>query len=233
MESTIAAANLQPTRILDYRDAGVQAVVNRLSPHAPTAIDFVRAAHAHISDTMRPIYAIADTMPVSEVLRLNQGSCSQRMGCVEALCRARGVATRVRALWLDKSFWYSRLPLLKPVLPAKTLMPWPQFQVDGRWIDFDEIYAPISQLAERASHPFTNAGESLVDAVRHQPVDLLGKTAGSSFASCNIAHFVVGDAGFFDTRDELFERLDKPRSWLGTLIFNLTYGGRRVRRTLE
>jgi hypothetical protein len=39
------------------------------------------------------------------------------------------------------------------------------------------------------THAFTNAGASLFDAVRNQPVDLLGKSSGYS-----LAQFVVTDA---------------------------------------
>jgi len=63
--------------------------------------------------------------------------------------------------------------------------------------------------------------------VRDQPVDLLGKSD-----SCSLSRFVVGDDGMFDTRDELLGRLD-DRTWIGTLIFNLTYGGKPVRRLPE
>ena len=86
----------------------------------------------------------------------------------------------------------------------------------------------MADLAVHAKHPFTNAGESLFDAVRDQPVDLLGK----SDSSCSLVRFVDGDDGMFDTRDELLGRLD-DRTWVGKLVFNLTYGGKPVRRLPE
>jgi transglutaminase-like putative cysteine protease len=223
----VAEATLKATAILDYGHPRVQEVLLRLRVSQPAPREFLRMAHGHLSDVMRPIYSVAETQAASETLRLNGGSCSQRMACLEALARAYGVATRVRALWLDKTFWAARLPLLRPIMPKRTLMPWPQFYVDGVWIDFDEIYDSMADLAVRAKHPFTNAGESLFDAVRDQPVDLLGKSD-----SCSLTRFVVGDDGMFDTRDELLGRLD-DRTWIGKLIFNLTYGGKPVRRLPE
>jgi hypothetical protein len=70
-------------------------------------------------------------------------------------------------------------------------------------------------------------GASLFDAVRNQPVDLLGKGT-----HCSISNFVVGNAGFFDTRDDLLAKLD-DRTWMGTLIFNTVYAGKPVRRLNE
>ena len=175
---------------------------------------------------MRPIYSVTDKQPVSETVRLNGGSCAQRMACLEALSRGYGIRTRVRGLWLAKQFWKERLPLLRPIMP-KTLMPWPQFWLEDGWVDFDEIFGTIAELGSHVTHSFTNAGASLFDAVRNQPVDLLGKSPQFS-----LQKFVVSDAGFFDTRDELMAKLD-DRTWVGTLIFNTLYGGKPVRRLNE
>ena len=133
-------ATIRATPILDYGHPQVQEVVLRLGRRSLLRGEFIRMAHGHLSDVMRPIYSVAETQAASETLRLNGGSCSQRMACLEALARAYGIATRVRALWLDKTFWAARLPLLRPIMPKRTLMPWPQFYVDGTWIDFDEIF---------------------------------------------------------------------------------------------
>jgi hypothetical protein len=175
---------------------------------------------------MRPVYSVAEKQAASETVRLNGGSCSQRMACLEALARGYGVRTRVRGLWLNKAFWRERLPLLQPMMP-KTLMPWPQFWLEDKWVDFDEIFDSIANLCLHVTHSFTNAGVSMFDAVRSQPVDLLGKSSQYS-----LTKFVVGDAGFFDTRDELLDKLD-DRTWMGTLIFNTVYGGKPVRRLNE
>lgn len=219
-------ATLRPTHILDYPSPMVQQVLKLLSEDRPSPRAFVQKAHLHISDVMRPIYSVAEKQPASVTMTLNGGSCSQRMACLEALARAYGIPTRVRGLWLRKDFWKERLPLLQPIMP-KTLMPWPQFWLEEKWVDFDEIFHPISDLCELVTHPFTNAGASLYDAVRSQPVDLLGKSSHYS-----LSNFVLGETAFFDTRDELLEKFD-DRTWIGTLIFNTVYGGKPVRRVNE
>jgi hypothetical protein len=223
-------ANLQPTEILDYPHPKVQGVTALLGCPPGDQRLFLQKAHSHISNVMRPVYSIEETMPASRLFELNQGSCSQRMACLEALARGCGIGTRVRALWLDRTFWYSRLPLLRPFLPKKgVLMPWPQFRVDGDWLDMDEIFGSTALLAAQARHPFTNRGESMFDAVRDTPVDFFGKAATCGFAQFSLANVVVGDDGYFNTRDELLSKLDK-RTWVGRLIFNVTYSNKPVRR---
>ena len=228
-------AQLAATKILDYGHPQVQSVLSGLGNSHLSKRDFVLAAHKYIVDRMKAVYSIDEDRPVSETFRLNEGSCGQRMAAVEAVARAGGVATRVRALWLDRRFWFSRLPLLRFFLPPRTLMPWPQFYFDGQWVDFDELYCPCRDLAEKTpvKHAFSNAGESLFDAIRHAPVDFLGKLKGTEYASYDISHVVVEDGGFFDTRDELLEKLERRRTWLGRFIFNTLYGGRPVRRIQE
>jgi transglutaminase superfamily protein len=224
--------HLVATAILDYEHAEVAALLAGLGPPSPSPRAQLQALHRRLTDIMAAVYSIDEMLPVSRILCLRRGSCSQRLACLEALARACGIPTRVRALWLDRSFWFFRLPLLRPVLPKRTLLPWPQFRVDGEWQDFDELYDSVPRLARMATHPFTNRGESLFDAVRKVPIDFLGKSERSGIAAFSLARFVVEDGGFYDTRDELIRALDHT-TWLGRLIFKLTYDGHPVRRAPE
>ncbi|HEV3470338.1 MAG TPA: transglutaminase domain-containing protein [Pyrinomonadaceae bacterium] len=227
-------ANLAETHILDHGSREVQALKAELERPGMSPREFVQAAHRHFGEKMRAYYSIDEDRPVSETLRLNAGSCGQRMAAVEALARAAGVATRVRALWLRREFWNSRLPLLRFFLPKRTLMPWPQFHLEGRWVDFDELFGTLPELAARTriKHPFTNRGVSLYDAVRDMPVDFLGKLRGTPHALYDISHRVAADEGFHDTRDQLLATEKKPGR-LGRFLFDLLYGGRDIRRIKE
>jgi transglutaminase-like putative cysteine protease len=227
-------ANLTSTKILDHAHPLVQSLVAQLSSSQPSQRTFVQAVHRYIGEKMKAVYSIDEDRPVSETLRLNTGSCGQRMAVVEALARGYGVPTRVRAVWLDRRFWFSRLPLLRFFLPPRTLMPWSQFYLEGSWVDLDELFGPITELAAGTpvKHAFTNRGESLFDAVRHMPVDLFGKLKGTSYASYDISNMVVGDDGIFETRDELLAKEKKPGR-LGRFLFNTLYGGRNIRRIQE
>ena len=67
------------TSILNHTDSKITALVQQLGQSRPTPREFACLAHAHLADVMRPVYSIAETQSVSDLLRLNQGSCSQRM----------------------------------------------------------------------------------------------------------------------------------------------------------
>ncbi len=233
--AAVRTAHLAATAILDYGSPEIAALVDDVRAAlggAPAPRPFVQAAHDALTARTQAVYSIDDARPASETMRHNAGSCAQRMACLEAIARRQGIATRVRALWLRREFWRYRLPLLIPIMPARTLMPWPQFFLDGKWVDFDEVFGAEAELAARTNRPFSNRGPSLFDAIKSAPVDLLGKTGASAYSSCDISQFVAQDLGFFDTRDEVMQRFDE-RTWWGRLIFNVLYGGRPVRRQPE
>lgn len=48
-------------------------------------------------------------------------------------------------------FWYSRFRLLRTLIPKTLLLLRPRFFLENTWVDFDELYAPMAQLAQTAS----------------------------------------------------------------------------------
>ncbi len=157
------------------------------------------------------------------------GSCSRRMACLEAIARAAGIPTRVRALHVRGTFWYPRFRFLRNLIPKSILLVWPQFFLEGVWVDFDELYSPMSQLAAMASSGFTNYGESLFEAVHHTPVDFFEKTCGLACArpEHNLSKFILVDQGFFDSRDEAFKQFGSFQQTLRGRLFELFFGGRK------
>jgi len=114
-------------------------------------------------------------------------------------------------------------------IPRRILLVWPQFFLQGLWVDFDELYSPLAELAATAPQGFRNDGESLFEAVQNTPVDFLGKTCGLACArpEHNLSKFVLQDSGFFDTRDEAFIRFGSfQHTWRGR-IFEAVFGGRK------
>jgi Transglutaminase-like superfamily len=226
-------ANLAATRILDFEHPSLRRVMAEAKAGAATDAEFVRAAHACLARLVRPVYTLNDQLPASAVLARGAGSCSQRMACLEAVARAGGVPTRVRGLTVDGRFWYPRFRLARPFIPKRILLAWPQFLLGGAWTDFDELYGSASDLTARdAAAAFRNDGETLFEAVSHVSVDFLGKTRGCAGPACGVpaadlSRFVLGDVGFFDSRDELFARHPALlRTWRGR-FFELIFGGRK------
>lgn len=229
-------ANLEATKILDHASPAMAQRAARLAAEHPAPRDFLRAAHRYITSSLRGVYSLEERFPVSRILREACGSCSQRMALLEGLARAHAIPTRVRALFLKGSYWAPRLPLLRRFLPERTLMPWPELFLDGGWVGFEEIFAPLPALADGGGRRFTNRGISMYEAVEHTCVDFFGKLRQAGHpraAELDLTEHVAGDEGVFDSRDQLFERFDPDPSRLGRTMFSLIYGGRPIRREPE
>ncbi len=199
----------------------------RLRQRDPEDRKLLQSAHRYLVNLVKPIYTLDELQPVSQTLHKGRGSCSQRMACLEAVSRACGVPTRARGLQVSGRFWYPRFRLFRPFIPGRILLVWPQFFVQGIWIDFDELYGTAADLAERAERAFNNNGESIFDAVDHTPVDFLAKTCrvGCARSNFDLSRFVLADEGFFDTRDEVFERFGSFQATLRGRMFEALYGG--------
>ncbi len=223
--------NLAATTIMDSRYPAIQELAERLRHASSTDRHFVQRAHGFLMENVKPAFTLNKYQAASETLRKREGSCSQRMACLEAVSRANGIGTRVRALWIDGRFWHPRVRLMRPFIPKKNLLAWPQFHLDGEWVDFDELYGTTRQLAAESPSGFTNADEPLFEAVRNTAVDFMGKSkqcVGECGApSVDLSKFVLSDGGFYDTRDALYDALDDTRHSFRGKIFEKLFGGRK------
>ncbi|MFI2207590.1 transglutaminase domain-containing protein [Streptomyces sp. NPDC020192] len=216
-----ACGGTVPTRILDWGHPRVWSAVRSIGmavqegkgPAAKVAA--LRRAHWWISAEVRPVYSVEEARPVSQVLRLGRGSCSQRMAVLEAVARVWGVPSRVRGLVVDGTFWYARFPRLRRLVPNQVVLAWPEFRVDGLseadhaaapWLPVSELFGGAGEPRGRISGGFTNAGpETLFEALSRTSVDWDGTTAcPASDGSCDLSAYLLRDLGRFDSRDELF-----------------------------
>ncbi|MEU6479143.1 transglutaminase domain-containing protein [Streptomyces sp. NPDC047017] len=218
-----ACGGTSPTRILDRGHPRVRSAVRNLGMTAqdmegPSAkVAALRHAHRWISTEVRPVYSVEETRPVSRVLRLGRGSCSQRMAVLEAVARAWGVPSRVRGLVVDGTFWYPRFPRLRRLVPDRVVLAWPEFRIDGLpeadhaaapWLPVSELFGGAGAPPGRIGGGFTNAGpKTLFEALARTNVDWDGAMAcPASDGSCDLSAYVLTDLGRFDSRDEFFAR---------------------------
>ncbi|MFJ5828376.1 transglutaminase domain-containing protein [Streptomyces sp. NPDC093089] len=209
-----------PTPILDLEHPLVTALVARVlrgseARGAVTDRARLQVAHGILVSAVRPVYSVEDRRRVSRTLRLGRGSCSQRMAALEAVARSLGVATRVRGLLVDGSFWYPRFPKLRPFVPEEVLLAWPEFRLDGAWVPIAELFGAAADRPAGEAGPgatghggvFTNAGaETLFEAVARTAVDWDAPAACAGTAPCDLSAHLRTDLGRFSSRDELFDR---------------------------
>ena len=221
--------NLEATLILDHGDPEIQRLAAALRQPDQTDRMLLQRVHSELLRTLCPVYSVNEWQPASKTLQNARGSCSQRMACLEAVARAAGIPTRVRVLAVSGTFWYPRFRFSRYLIPRRILLTWPQFFLEGDWVDFDELHAPIAQLAAATPHGFTNDGESLFEAVRNTPIDFLGKTCGLACAKPgqDLSKFILQNHGFFDTRDEVFERFGSFQETIRGRIFEIVFGNQK------
>jgi transglutaminase superfamily protein len=221
--------NLNATAILDIHHEEVQKLARRLAAQGLPDRIRLQQAHLLLVATLRAVYSVDEWQSASKTLLRRRGSCSQRMACLEAVARAVGVPTRVRAIHVQGSFWYPRFRFLRGFIPKRILLVWPQFFLEGIWVDFDELHASMEQLVAAATHGFANNSESLFEAVQNTPVDFLGKTCGIACAKPehDLSGHVLDDQGFFDSRDEAFEHLGSFQQSLRGRLFEMLLGDRK------
>lgn len=197
------SGSLSPTAILDFDSPEVQRLVSRArrAARSSSPLEVLEAAHAIIRDEVRPVYALDESTPSSRTLRRGNGSCSQRLAILESVARAVGVPTRVRALLVDRSFWYPRFPRFMFLLPEQIMLVWPEFTIDGTWRSASEIFGPVGC---RGGGGFTNTGsETLFEAVGRCAIDWDGNSDNDEY---DLSKFVRADLGYFSDRDAAFDR---------------------------
>src|SRR5262245_11148312 len=214
-----AAGSTAPTRILDWQHPYVASLLRRIditADEGDTAGPFrrmaaLRRAHRWIAQAVQPVYSVQDERPVSEVLRRGRGSCSQRLAVLEAVARASGVATRVRGLLVDGTFWYPRFPRLRRIVPDQVLLAWPEFRLEepsqavhpaAPWLAVSELFGSLDELSAGPGGGFTNAGaETLFEALSRTAIDWDGVTlCPADGAACDLSAHVLADLGHFDSR---------------------------------
>ena len=220
--------NLMPTVIMDYTNPQVAEAIESI--FAQSEREFLRKAHHYVMQTVYPIYDLDELQAVSVTLQKAKGSCTQRTAYVEAMARAVGIPTRTRVLWIAGKFWHPRFPLwAHPFMPSRTMLLWPEFYLDDTWLDFSELIAPLEALASHADSGFTNAAETLFDAIAVRPVDFSNQLrkcdCGDTY---DLSSVVVDEGGIFASRDAALQLYGSfQHTWRG-VAFQILFAGKTI-----
>jgi hypothetical protein len=122
---------------------------------------------------------------------------------LEGIARREGIATRVRGIAVEGSFWYPRFPQLHWLVPVRVILAWPDFRLDGQWMPVSHLFGSLDEMAACGSGFSNSDGETLFDAIARTAVDWDGSTGT---ASCDLSAEVREDLGYFDSRDDLFQQ---------------------------
>ncbi|WP_328770893.1 hypothetical protein [Streptomyces sp. NBC_00286] len=88
---------------------------------------------------------------------------------------------------------------------AQPLDAWPEFLIGREWVAVGELFDGVAGGGEAFSN---RGGETLFDAVARVGVDWSGSVSCGAQGGmvCDLSTQVLVDLGYFDSRDELFER---------------------------
>lgn len=228
-EGGTVVGGIGPTRILDWHAANVQALIRDVQRSDPARdVDLLRRAHTLIAEAVRPVYSLNEAQPASATLARGRGSCSQRLAVLEAVARGSQIATRVRGLVVDGRFWYPRFPRFRFLVPSEVVLAWPEFLVDGTWLEVSELFGSLEELSHGIGSGFTNAGgETVFDALPRTAVDWDGRTSEPGTCSaCDLSGHVLSDLGHYDSRDELFRIQGQTLSWWARTLVEPVLGHR-------
>jgi hypothetical protein len=204
-----ATGGVAVTRVLDWDHPAVRSLVARVDEARPADLAaLLRVAHQLIVESVRPVYSVNELRPISRTLGRGRGSCSQRLALLEGVARASGIGTRVRGLLVDGRFWYPRFPRLRLLVPNHVILAWPEFHLPAGWVSASEVYGPLGGFG--TSSGFTNAGETLFDAIATTAVDWDGVCQGGA---CDLSATVLADLGHFDSREALFHAHGQTLCW--------------------
>jgi hypothetical protein len=207
--------SIEPTRILDFQSPNVQGLITRSREGLHDPLEILERAHGFIRDEVHPVYALNEQQRISRTLARGVGSCSQRLALLEGVARAIRVRTRVRALLVDRSFWYPRFPRLGGMMPDQMRLAWPEFRLDGSWRGASELFGSIGC---QTGGGFKNHGaETLFEAVGRCAVDWDGKAKDDEY---DLSAFIRSDLGYFDSRDELFRQLGETLNPAAKLVLS-------------
>lgn len=193
-----APGSIGETRILDHASPHLQRfIADEKVARAATPASIVRTAHEAIGRRLSAVYSVNELTPASQVVRRGSGSCSQRFAVLEAIARSFGIRTRVRGLLVDGGYWNGRFPRLAGLIPHQVVIAWPEFLVDGAWLDTSALF---EDCESGCAGWFLNSGPStLFDAARDHRLEW-----GSSASDDGSGGVARVDLGYFTDRDGLF-----------------------------
>lgn len=148
--------------ILDHGSTGTTECVASIEHGDRSEPLLVQAAHRLITARITTVYALDDRQPA--LVSRGRGSCSLLLAVLAAVARARSIATRVRGLFVGRSFWYPRHRRLPLLVPRIVVLAWHEFLLDDDRVGASELFAPLVATPVGTAGCTNADGETLFDA---------------------------------------------------------------------
>lgn len=139
--------HLQPTPILDYDDASVQALVTERGwRHLPYGTR-IGAVYDFVRDEITFGYNADDALAASRVLADGYGQCNTKTTLLMALLRAVGVPCRFHGATIDKRLQKGVVDgIAYRLAPRNIVHSWAEVRFDDRWVDLEGVILDADYL---------------------------------------------------------------------------------------
>ncbi len=197
---------LKETRILNYTNHSVQALVKSKNWMDMDAIDRVKSIYNYVRDEIKFGYNLSDNITASQVLNDGYGQCNTKATLLMALLRAVGIPNRIHGFTIDKALqkgaisgvWYQ-------LSPKNILHSWVEVFVNDDWyflegVILDKKYlTKLQEKNKECKTTFCGYG-AYTDSFENPPIDW---NLNNTFIQ---EKGINQDFGLFDTPDDFYAK---------------------------
>lgn len=136
--NTQLSALLCETRLLNYREASIQELINERGWKQLSLYDRIGAVYDFVRNEIRFGYNVSDDIPASQVLADGYGQCNTKGTLLMALLRAMEVPCRLHGFTIHKTLQRGVMPeLIYAIAPESIVHSWVEIWFEGRWINLE------------------------------------------------------------------------------------------------
>ena len=210
---------LLETRMLDYSNHRIQALVNEEKWEELDEFNRIKAVYNYVRDEILFGYNVDDNIAASKVLSDGYGQCNTKGTLFMALLRAVKIPCRVHGFTIDKELQKGAMTgLIYKNAPRNVLHSWVEVFYDNTWYELegfilDKAYLEkLQKINKDCEGAFCGYGVAVKD-FKNPVIDWNGNNTYIQSEGIN------QDFGIYDSPDELFREHRQEMSRVKTFLY--------------
>lgn len=210
---------LLETRMLDYSNHRIQALVNEKKWEELDEFNRIKAVYNYVRDEILFGYNLDDNIAASKVLSDGYGQCNTKGTLFMALLRAVKIPCRVHGFTIDKELQKGAMTgLIYKNAPRNVLHSWVEVFYDNTWYELegfilDKAYLEkLQEINKDCEGAFCGYGVAVKD-FKNPVIDWNGNNTYIQSEGIN------QDFGIYDSPDELFREHRQEMSGVKTFLY--------------
>ena len=210
---------LLETRMLDYSNHRIQALVNEKKWEELDEFNRIKAVYNYVRDEILFGYNMDDNITASKVLSDGYGQCNTKGTLFMALLRAVKIPCRAHGFTIDKELQKGAMTgLIYKNAPRNVLHSWVEIFYDNTWYELegfilDKAYLEkLQKINKDCEGAFCGYGVAVKD-FKNPVIDWNGNNTYIQSEGIN------QDFGIYDNPDELFREHRQEMSGVKTFLY--------------